>query len=53
MSFQCISSFYLPNVSSSIKNSKRDLKDKLQLEDCDIEYDADIDFPFLSGITDF
>ena len=52
MSIQCVSNFYIPNVSSSIKISKRDLENELQLADCDMEDDADIDFPLESGITD-
>ena len=53
MSILCVSSFYIPNVSSSIKISKRDLEDELQLADCDMEDYADIDFPLESRITDF
>ena len=51
MNIQCVNNFYIPNISSSIKILKRDLEDELELANCDMEDDADIDFLLESEIT--
>ena len=53
MSIQCLSNFYLPNVSSSIKITKRDLEDQFQATDNEMKEDSKNDLLLESGITDF